>query len=637
MFNTARFLLPAFAALFIAACATIPARDPGQGAEEPVEEERGVELIPLEDDGPDIQLDAEDEQRTDPVAAAEENLRRARNATPPFRQAAYLDAADNLIDARRLEDAGLVLDSTDVSGLGPALALRKRLLRAEIQFQRGDLDRAARDAAATLSGGSIDPAYIARALDIQARVDLRQGRPMEAARSWIRRERYLADARALADNHERIWYALGHLDPLALQLAGQDNAGGAGDTIQGWLDLAILFLELGGDRDGLHSAVRRWADANRAHPAADFTTVLLGPSRVPGIRQIGLLLPLSSDYGTPAQYVYSGFNAAHATDTHPRQPQVVFYDIGSEPSLIGNYVGAASVEGADVIVGPLGKTAVNALLESRQPDKPMVLLGTATRARLRTGGGYQFDLAPEPEAARVAAFMYAAGHRRVAALYPDDEWGQRVFEAFESRWEELGGTVAGARGYQPDANDFTAPIKELFKLTASETRQSLLEVQGGLNLHMTPRRRQDIDALFMPSRPAEARLLKPQVDFFQGHDLPVYSTSHVYAGTPDRANDADLDGIRFPGLPWVLRDTTRMNNLKDALRDAGHSNVSTGLFALGYDAYQIALLAADPGLAGNTRLTGLTGELLLGGDGRVQRRFDWAQFNDGVPVRVWHD
>lgn len=632
LFRTTRLLLAIVTALAVAACDTIPVRDRGEDVVEPDEQRGDVELIPLEDYRPESEFDVEEEAE-DLAGAIEEDLRRARTSTPPFSQAAYLDAADKLVHARRLEDAETVLRHTDVSGLGPALALRKRLVSAGIHFQRGDLDRAARDATRTLSGGSIDPAYIARALDIKARVDLRQGRPLEAARGWVRRDSYLADSGDLADNHQRIWYALGHLNQLELQLAGQDDTGSA---MRGWLDLAILFLELGADRDGLRRAVESWRDANRSHPAAGFSATLLGPPRAPDVRQFGLLLPLSSNFGTAAQRVYNGFDAAHGVDNHPRRPGVVFYDIGGEPSLVGNYVGAALAEGADVVVGPLGKDAVSALLETREIEKPMVLLGSTGSDNLSTPLAYQFDLAPESEAGQVAEFMYATGHRRAVALYPNDEWGQRVYQAFVARWEELGGTLAESREYQPGSDDFTAPIRNLFNLVEGETRQALLENTSGLNLEFEARRRRDIDSLFMAARPDEARLLKPQINFFRGHDLPVYSMSNVYTGTPDPAMDTDLDGIRFPAMPWVLRNTSRMNNFKSALRDAGNSNVSTELFAFGFDAYRLALLAADPALANGTRLSGLTADLILG-NGRVYRRPDWAEFIEGVPVRIWND
>jgi len=629
--NTVRYFLIAFAALSITACGTAPVRDDA----EPEVEERtlpAVELIPLEDEGMESTFDIET-MPEDLSAAIRNSLREADESAPPRRQSAYLDAVENLVLAGRLDDAQLVLDRTDVEGLSGALNIRKRLLQADIHFHRGDLDRAYRDATRVLRAGNVDPSWVARGLDIKARIDLRRDRPLDAAQAWSRRDNYLSRPQALAANHQRIWYALGRLDPLELQAAVQQAAD---DDLRGWLDLAILFLEFGSDRDALRTAVDRWRQANGFHPAAQFSQTVLGPPRTQNIRQLALLLPLSSRFGSAARQVYDGFDAAHGTDSHPRRPQVVFYDIGGEPALVGNYVGAAEAEGADVIVGPLGKDAVNALLELRRPEKPMLLLGSAS-GEDALAAGYEFDLAPEPEAGQVAEFMYASGHRRVAALYPDGEWGERIYQAFIDRWRDLGGELAEAQRYQPGSNDFTGPIKNLFNLSESETRESLLESASGLNLNLDPRRRQDIDAVFMAARPDAARLLKPQINFFQGHDLPVYSTSDVYSGEADAASDKDLDGIRFPHMPWVMRESTRMTNLRSALGDAGYQNTSGELFAFGYDAYRLALVASDPALAGQARLEGLTGGLVLGRDGRIHRRFDWAQFSDGVPVRIWRD
>lgn len=626
--------MTALATLLAGACDTIPVDgDRGPDGDEPAAQASTVEAIPLEDlDFPGFGFDT-DAQPEDPAETIEAHLREALDSLPPHRQSAYLDAVDELIGTGRLEQAQKVLDQTVVTGTAPVLGIRKRLLQAEIDFERGDLDRALRSADRSLGSENIDPAYIARSLDLKARIELLQGRPLAAAEAWVRRDNYLADSAVIDDNNDRIWFALGHLNELQLQLAAQS---GANDALRGWLDLAILFLEIGGDRHGLRTAVTQWLNANRAHPAAGFAAALPGPDRPPGLRRIALLLPLSSNFGAAAQTVYNGFEAAHRGDGDPGRPQLVFYDIGGEPALAGNYVGAAASEGADVIVGPLGRAAVNALLDGWQPPKPMVLLGSASTDRPGTAGtSYQFDLAPEPEAKQVAEFMYVSGHRRIGALYPDDEWGQRVYGAFVEHWQSLGGTLAEARAFAPDAADHTASIKNLFNLTESETRKALLEAGSSLRLDFDARRRRDLDALFMAARPGEARLLKPQINFFQGHDLPVYSTSHLYTGTPDATNDADLDGITFPELPWTLSNTTRINRFKRTLRDAGFPDVSDDLFAFGHDAYQLALLAADPDTARAAPVRGLTGKLAVGENGRVHRSLEWAEFRNGVPVRIW--
>ena len=76
-------------------------------------------------------------------------------------------------------------------------------------------------------------------------------------------------------------------------------------------------------------------------------------------------------------------------------------------------------------------------------------------------------------------------------------------------------------------------------------------------LEFEPRRRQDIDIVFMAAFPAGARQLMPQLAFHHGADLPVHATSHVWSGVPDPANDRDLDGVVFGDMPWLAAPTER--------------------------------------------------------------------------------
>ena len=56
----------------------------------------------------------------------------------------------------------------------------------------------------------------------------------------------------------------------------------------------------------------------------------------------------------------------------------------------------------------------------------------------------------------------------------------------------------------------------------------------------------------MATTAPQARLIVPQLRFSQAHDVPLYATSYVYAGNPDPAMDADLDGLIFGEMRWIL-------------------------------------------------------------------------------------
>src|SRR5690606_18065819 len=104
---------------------------------------------------------------------------------------------------------------------------------------------------------------------------------------------------------------------------------------------------------------------------------------------------------------------------------------------------------------------------------------------------------------------------------------------------------------------------------------------------------------FVVATPQQARSLKPQLRFHHASDLPVYASSHVYSGTPDRSADADLNGIAFTDMPWVIEPGPGTAAAREQLlQDFGpQMERNSRLFALGFDAYRLApVLRHDPDL-----------------------------------------
>ena len=47
-------------------------------------------------------------------------------------------------------------------------------------------------------------------------------------------------------------------------------------------------------------------------------------------------------------------------------------------------------------------------------------------------------------------------------------------------------------------------------------------------------------------------MIRPQLNFHQANNLPVYSTSHVFSGFVNTRTDHDIDNVTFGDMPWVL-------------------------------------------------------------------------------------
>ena len=221
----------------------------------------------------------------------------------------------------------------------------------------------------------------------------------------------------------------------------------------------------------------------------------------------------------------------------------------------------------------------------------------------------------------------ADGRRAAAVFVPASDWGRRLDRAFAARFEAGGGAVRARAFYFPASSDYAVTIKDALHLSAGERRRQAVEAALGREVVAQPARRRDLDMIFLAGSPRSARLLKPQLDFYRADDLPVYATSHVYAGVPSPLQDQDLDGIRFCDIPLVLDERLA------AARDRSPRARQLPRFAaLGADAYLLAMnldyLQVRPG----ARLEGWTGTLSLGAGGRVFRALPWAQFRRGRAV-----
>ncbi len=79
--------------------------------------------------------------------------------------------------------------------------------------------------------------------------------------------------------------------------------------------------------------------------------------------------------------------------------------------------------------------------------------------------------------------------------------------------------------------------------------------------------RGDVDFVFVASTSAgAARLIVPQLKFNYAGDVPVYSTSDSFE--PDPSANADIDGMFFPDMPWMVSADPVTSQIRDTVRAA---------------------------------------------------------------------
>ena len=440
-----------------------------------------------------------------------------------------------------------------------------------------------------------------------------------------------SDDATIASNNDGFWQLLTQLPSSELQLRASESNDA---QMRGWYELALLGRNTQTDISSQLTELSRWRQQWPRHSASMHppqALQLLEQLASQRAERIALLLPLSGQLGSAGRAIRDGFMAAYYTalDSGAPTPEVQVYDTGTDQPFEELYQVAVNA-GAQAIIGPLDKSKVANLLATEKLPVPTLALNYGEDGRL-TGDLVQFGLAIEDEARQVARHAYRQGHRQAMILVSDASWGQRGAEAFQEEWQRLGGSVSARTTFRKNSN-FSQMVSEALLIPESKARESALRRKLATPLEFTPRRRGDVDMLFLVAQAQQARQVNPMLTYFYASDLPVYATSQVFEGSVNPARDRDINGVRFTALPWLFEGDNRTK--KNIETQASPAPAFARLYALGADAFRLyprlPMLRQFP----DQQVYGLTGALSLTADGRIVREQIWAQIDKGTPVPV---
>lgn len=485
-----------------------------------------------------------------------------------------------------------------------------------------------------LSRQTLPQRYRLRVEALRADAWFQKKDPVRAVGMYIQRENWIDDQAGIEQNRQRLWAGLLVSDVQTLRDAADYNLD---PLVQGWLSLGTLAASTGQQGIGWSNGVVRWQEIHADHPAMDVLAGLTMPDR--GLleypSQVALLLPLTGNNAAAGKAIQNGFFGAYFTAAAELQNEqrIRIYNVAGSGGAASAYARAIE-DGAEFVVGPLLRRNVAELAGETLLPVPVLSLNYLPDNALAPPGFYQFALAPEDEAAAAAQRAIADGVERAVALYPDNAWGRRVASSFSTEFEAAGGVLLDYRSYEQAAQDFSVEIEGLMALSQSVQRYRRLRANiGGQALQFDPRRRQDVEMVFLAADAKAGRLIKSQLKFHYSGDLPVYSTSFIYS--MDGRSDADLEGVMFADTPWIISPPAWIADYPQIYGEFWPSERRLGrLHAMGYDAYHLVagLYAARTGPM--EEIIGATGRLYLDADGRVHRRLAWAQFDRGQPVAL---
>lgn len=280
-----------------------------------------------------------------------------------------------------------------------------------------------------------------------------------------------------------------------------------------------------------------------------------------------------------------------------------------------------------IIIGPLKKETLAELLNRQEvPVKTLALNYVSEEKTVKNL--YQFSLNPEHETAQIAERMALDKLHRIGMLAPENDWGLRAFDAFTIASQKHHGTVVEGAFYGAQ-NTLSAAVAKMLATDQSKQRARTIRQITGLRLESTPRRRQDIDAVFMVAKAGIAKQLKPLLSYHYANDLPVYATSQVH-DLEDSSRTRDLNGIMFVDMPWSLSTSGALRHQLESHFPQNAARYSR-FYAMGIDAFQIAPRIELLTQVENSLIEGQTGELSITLNNTIQRHLQWARFKGGKP------
>jgi hypothetical protein len=339
-----------------------------------------------------------------------------------------------------------------------------------------------------------------------------------------------------------------------------------------------------------------------AHEPPAVKSVPASPADVPErttpvqrVADIALVLPLAApDYARAAEAVRDGFTAAAEAAGFVSRTRV----IGHEDGGIAGAFEAAKKLGVRIVVGPLVRDDLRAIVSSAAPDLPVtVALNQLDDGNALPPTMYTLALSIEADARLLARRMRADQVASVAIIGGGGPLEKRFATSFTDAWIQAGGGPPEVFRFDlvPDA------LGILRRDLAKSTAQAALVTSSG-------------------AQAALARSFAPR--------LPAYATSLV--NEPMEASaQRDLEGVVFVDVPWLVRAGDPA--FERVPRRDYANNALQRLYALGLDAFAVARAFVD-GVPERLELPGATGTLTLGEGRVIAREGAFAVFRRGQVV-----
>lgn len=339
----------------------------------------------------------------------------------------------------------------------------------------------------------------------------------------------------------------------------------------------------------------------------------------------------------PEQQPAAQPQAVATTSANPGA-ELKIYDTSAQP--LDQVLAQVQQDGASIVVGPLLKNNVEALMKSNTTLN-VLALNQPEQVQNRANICY-FALSPEDEARDAARHIHEQGKQAPLLLIPRSTLGDRVANAFAQEWQTLGGGVVLQQKFG-SASELRAGVNggAGIALNGSPVSASLPQQQsvtiGGLTIPAPPTDAQisgggKVDSAYIVATPEEIAFIKPMIAMRNGSQsgATLYASSRSAQGTAGPDFRLEMEGLQYSEIPILAGSNPQL--MQQALGAVRNDYSLARLYAMGVDAWALANHFTQMRQVPGFELNGNTGDLTADQDCVINRKLSWLKYQQGQIV-----
>lgn len=339
----------------------------------------------------------------------------------------------------------------------------------------------------------------------------------------------------------------------------------------------------------------------------------------------------------PEQQPATQPQAVATTSANPGA-ELKIYDTSAQP--LDQVLAQVQQDGASIVVGPLLKNNVEALMKSNTTLN-VLALNQPEQVQNRANICY-FALSPEDEARDAARHIHEQGKQAPLLLIPHSTLGDRVANAFAQEWQTLGGGVVlqqkfgSAAELRAGVNGGAGIALNGSPVSASLPQQQSVTI-GGLTIPAPPTDAQisgggKVDSAYIVATPEEIAFIKPMIAMRNGSQsgATLYASSRSAQGTAGPDFRLEMEGLQYSEIPMLAGSNPQL--MQQALGAVRNDYSLARLYAMGVDAWALANHFTQMRQVPGFELNGNTGDLTADQDCVINRKLSWLKYQQGQIV-----